>query len=103
MPLGGFYVQQGQLELLPVVLAGLLGTVSVIDSSAQSLRVVFSARTPMRPGFFYEEGLRIGTRHDLATLVESVVQPGSGSIGAASVVGGVCCRRDDALAAASRR
>ena len=27
MPLGGFYVQQGQLELLPVVLAGLLGTV----------------------------------------------------------------------------
>ena len=27
MPLGGFYVQQGQLEFLPVVLAGLLGTV----------------------------------------------------------------------------
>ena len=27
MPLGGFYVQQGQLALLPVVLAGLLGTV----------------------------------------------------------------------------
>ena len=27
MPLGGFYVQQGQLQLLPVVLAGLLGTV----------------------------------------------------------------------------
>ena len=27
MPLGGFYVQQGQLDLLPVVLAGLLGTV----------------------------------------------------------------------------
>ena len=27
MPLGGFYIQQGQLELLPVVLAGLLGTV----------------------------------------------------------------------------
>lgn len=27
MPLGGFYVQQGQLTLIPVVLAGLLGTV----------------------------------------------------------------------------
>ena len=27
MPLGGFFVQQGQLDLLPVVLAGLLGTV----------------------------------------------------------------------------
>jgi membrane protein DedA with SNARE-associated domain len=27
MPLGGFYVQQGQLQLVPVVLAGLLGTV----------------------------------------------------------------------------
>jgi membrane protein DedA with SNARE-associated domain len=27
MPLGGFYVQQGRLALLPVVLAGLLGTV----------------------------------------------------------------------------
>ncbi len=27
MPLGGFYVSQGQLDLLPVVLAGLLGTV----------------------------------------------------------------------------
>lgn len=27
MPLGGFYVQQGQLDLLPVVMAGLLGTV----------------------------------------------------------------------------
>ncbi len=27
MPLGGFYVQQGKLEFLPVVLAGLLGTV----------------------------------------------------------------------------
>lgn len=27
MPLGGFYVQQGQLQLIPVVLAGLLGTV----------------------------------------------------------------------------
>ncbi len=26
MPLGGFYVQQGQLDFLPVVLAGLLGT-----------------------------------------------------------------------------
>ena len=27
MPLGGFYVQQGTLQLVPVVLAGLLGTV----------------------------------------------------------------------------
>ena len=27
MPLGGFYVYQGQLDFLPVVLAGLLGTV----------------------------------------------------------------------------
>lgn len=27
MPLGGFYVQQGQLQLIPVVFAGLLGTV----------------------------------------------------------------------------
>jgi membrane protein DedA with SNARE-associated domain len=27
MPLGGFYVQQGKLSLIPVVLAGLLGTV----------------------------------------------------------------------------
>ena len=27
MPLGGFYVQQGQLDLVTVVLAGLLGTV----------------------------------------------------------------------------
>ena len=27
MPLGGFYVSQGQLDYLPVVLAGLLGTV----------------------------------------------------------------------------
>jgi len=27
MPLGGFYVQQGQLHFLPVVLAGLLGTI----------------------------------------------------------------------------
>ena len=27
MPLGGFYVQQGQLQLLPVVIAGVLGTV----------------------------------------------------------------------------
>ena len=27
MPLGGFYVQQGQLQLIPVVVAGLLGTV----------------------------------------------------------------------------
>jgi len=27
MPLGGFYVQQGKLALVPVVLAGLLGTV----------------------------------------------------------------------------
>tara|TARA_Y100001968_G_scaffold206309_1_gene189525 strand:+ start:636 stop:1295 length:660 start_codon:yes stop_codon:yes gene_type:complete len=27
MPLGGFYVQQGQLHLLPVICAGLLGTV----------------------------------------------------------------------------
>ncbi|KZR66551.1 DedA family protein [Prochlorococcus sp. MIT 1306] len=27
MPLGGFYVQQGQLQFLPVVFAGLLGTV----------------------------------------------------------------------------
>ena len=27
MPLGGFYVHQGQLQFLPVVLAGLLGTV----------------------------------------------------------------------------
>ena len=27
MPLGGFYVQQGQLHFVPVVLAGLLGTV----------------------------------------------------------------------------
>jgi len=27
MPLGGFYVSQGQLEFLPVVLAGLIGTV----------------------------------------------------------------------------
>jgi len=27
MPLGGFYVQQGRLSLIPVVLAGLLGTV----------------------------------------------------------------------------
>ena len=26
MPLGGFYVQQGQLQFLPVVVAGLLGT-----------------------------------------------------------------------------
>ena len=26
MPLGGFYVQQGQLHFLPVVIAGLLGT-----------------------------------------------------------------------------
>ncbi len=28
MPLGGFYVSQGQLDFLPVVLAGLLGTVA---------------------------------------------------------------------------
>ena len=27
MPLGGFYVYQGQLEFLPVILAGLIGTV----------------------------------------------------------------------------
>ena len=27
MPLGGFYVHQGQLDLVPVVLAGLIGTV----------------------------------------------------------------------------
>ena len=27
MPLGGFYVQQGQRQLIPVVLAGLIGTV----------------------------------------------------------------------------
>jgi len=27
MPLGGFYVQQGRLQLVPVVIAGLLGTV----------------------------------------------------------------------------
>ena len=27
MPLGGFYVSQGQLDLLPVILAGLIGTV----------------------------------------------------------------------------
>ena len=27
MPLGGFYVQQGQLDLIPVVVAGLCGTV----------------------------------------------------------------------------
>ena len=27
MPLGGFYVQQGQLDLVPVVIVGLLGTV----------------------------------------------------------------------------
>ncbi len=27
MPLGGFYVSQGQLDFLPVVLAGLIGTV----------------------------------------------------------------------------
>ena len=27
MPLGGFYVQQGQLQFVPVVLAGLIGTV----------------------------------------------------------------------------
>ena len=27
MPLGGFYVQQGELQLVPVVIAGLLGTV----------------------------------------------------------------------------
>ena len=27
MPLGGFYVQQGQLQFLPVILSGLLGTV----------------------------------------------------------------------------
>lgn len=27
MPLGGFYVQQGKLELVPVILAGLIGTV----------------------------------------------------------------------------
>jgi len=27
MPLGGFYVQQGQLQFIPVVLAGLVGTV----------------------------------------------------------------------------
>ena len=27
MPLGGFYVQQGQLQFIPVVLAGLIGTV----------------------------------------------------------------------------
>ena len=27
MPLGGFYVQQGQLQLVPVVIAGLFGTV----------------------------------------------------------------------------
>ncbi|KKZ14941.1 MAG: alkaline phosphatase [Candidatus Synechococcus spongiarum 142] len=27
MPLGGFYVQQGMLQLIPVVLAGVLGTV----------------------------------------------------------------------------
>ena len=27
MPLGGFYVQQGQLALIPVVVAGLLGTI----------------------------------------------------------------------------
>lgn len=27
MPLGGFYVQQGKLSLIPVVLAGLVGTV----------------------------------------------------------------------------
>ena len=27
MPLGGFYVQQGKLELVPVILAGLVGTV----------------------------------------------------------------------------
>tara|TARA_Y100000589_G_scaffold90359_1_gene84960 strand:+ start:192 stop:848 length:657 start_codon:yes stop_codon:yes gene_type:complete len=27
MPLGGFYVSQGQLDFLPVVLAGLLGTI----------------------------------------------------------------------------
>ena len=27
MPLGGFYVQQGQLELVPVVIAGVIGTV----------------------------------------------------------------------------
>ena len=27
MPLGGFYVQQGQLQLIPVVLSGLIGTV----------------------------------------------------------------------------
>ncbi|MCY4056252.1 MAG: DedA family protein [Cyanobacteria bacterium MAG CAR3_bin_5] len=28
MPLGGFYVQQGTLQLIPVVLAGVLGTVA---------------------------------------------------------------------------
>lgn len=27
MPLGGFYVQQGRLELVPVILAGVIGTV----------------------------------------------------------------------------
>ena len=27
MPLGGFYVQQGKLELVPVIVAGLIGTV----------------------------------------------------------------------------
>ncbi len=27
MPLGGFYVQQGQMQLMPVVIAGLVGTV----------------------------------------------------------------------------
>ena len=27
MPLGGFYISQGQLDFFPVVLAGLIGTV----------------------------------------------------------------------------
>jgi hypothetical protein len=38
MPLGGFYVQQGQLALIPVVLAGLIGTlVPAFDGGFQRL------------------------------------------------------------------
>ena len=37
MPLGGFYVQQGQLQLVPVVIAGLLGTVLGVGQCLLSL------------------------------------------------------------------
>ena len=66
MPLAGFYVQQGQMELLPVVLVGVLGTVI----GALPWYGILNTRWPFGPSLsVYRFGRCFGT---VSILVQSV-------------------------------